>query len=141
MDILALIITVSFVLLGLLHFYWAAGGKAGVHKVIPTIDGKPSIEPGKIIIALVGAALVGIGAVSYLLGFVKLDEFPYGKYIVYAGWLLSVVFVARAVGDFKLVGFFKKHKTSGFAEYDTKYYSPFFLLVSASFVVLSYSQA
>lgn len=141
MDILALTITVSFVLLGFLHFYWAVGGKAGVHKVIPTIDGKPSIEPEKIITALVGAALVGIGAVSYLLGFVKLDEVPYGKYIVYVGWLLSVVFVARSVGDFNLVGFFKKYKTSEFAVYDTKYYSPFCLSVSAGFVVLSYSQA
>ena len=141
MDILSLIITVSFVLLGVLHFYWAAGGKAGIHKVIPTIDGKPSIEPGKIITALVGVALVGIGAVSYLLGFVDLGEVPYGKYIVYVGWLLSVVFVARSVGDFNLVGFFKKHKTSEFAVYDTKYYSPFCALVSAGFVALSYSQA
>ncbi len=141
MDILALTITVLFVLLGFFHFYWAVGGKTGVNKVIPTIDGKPSIEPGKIITALVGAAMVGVGAVSYLLGFVKLDEVPYGKYIVYVGWLLSVVFVVRAVGDFNLVGFFKKHKTSEFAEYDTKYYSPICLSVSAGFVVLSYSQA
>lgn len=141
MDILALTITVSFVSLGFLHFYWAIGGKAGIHKVIPTIEGKPSMKPGKIITALVGVALAGIGAISYLLGFVELDEAPYGKYIIYAGWLLSVVFVARSVGDFNLVGFFKTHKTSGFAVYDTRYYSPFCLFASAGFMMLSYSQA
>ena len=141
MIIVAAIISVVFILLGVLHIYWAVGGKVGISKVIPVVEGKPAIEPGKIITLLVAFGLLGIAGIAYVLGFMSIEFYSYGNYLVYIGWLLALVFLVRAIGDFKLVGFFKRYKNSEFATYDTKYYSPFCLLVSAAFTFLTASQA
>jgi len=130
-----------FTFLGLVHFYWSLGGSLGIDKAIPEIDGKPTMNPGAIITALVGLALLTFGAISYLLGFYDLESTSYGKYVIYLGWLLSCIFALRAIGDFKVVGFFKIVKTTGFAKYDTKYYSPLCLFLAIIFFILSYSQA
>lgn len=141
MSIISTIIAIIFILLGILHLYWAAGGKAGIAKVIPVVEGKPAFDPGKIMTLLVAFGLMGVGAVSYSLGHMNLESYPYGAFVSYAGWLLALVFLVRAVGDFRIVGFFKKHKDSEFAVYDTKYYSPFCLSLSVAFALLSGSQA
>jgi len=65
MSAIALVVAVILVILGVAHFYWAAGGKAGTEKVIPKIDGKPAINPGVIITVMVGVGLVGVGFVIY----------------------------------------------------------------------------
>lgn len=140
MSIISVIILVVFILLGMLHVYWAMGGKAGVSKVIPEVEGKPAITPGKVVTLLVAFALIGIGVVAYILGNMNLASYSYGHYIIYIGWFLAAVFLIRAIGDFKLVGFFKRHKCSEFALYDTRYYSPFCLLISIAFSFLTTSQ-
>lgn len=141
MNIMAFIVTVLFVCLSMLHFYWALGGKVGVDMAIPEVDGKPTMEPGAIITAIVAVALLGIAVIAYLLGLNDLKSISYGNYAIYVGWLLAGVFALRAVGDFSVVGFFKKVKSSKFSEYDTRYYSPLCLSLSVVFVVLSYEQA
>jgi len=44
---------------------------------------------------------------------------------------MAVVFAARAVGDFKYVGFFKSIKGTTFALWDTRVYSPLNVVVAA----------
>jgi len=139
METMAAIIALVFILLGALHLYWVIGGTVGLNKVIPVLEGKSAIEPGKAVTLLVAFGLIAIAGISFSLGYVNLESYSYSNYLIYAGWFLTVVFLARAVGDFKLVGFFKKIKGSEFATYDTKYYSPFCLLVSMAFAVLSSS--
>jgi len=141
MSEVALIVTVIFFLLSLIHFYWASGGKIGIEKVIPEIDGNPAMTPGAIITIIVAIGLLGIALISYLLGHYELKQYEYGEYIVYSGWALSLILIIRAIGDFKLVGFFKKVNSSEFSTYDTKYYSPFCLVTGVIFSTLSYSQA
>ena len=136
MTIVASIVSVMFVLLAILHVYWAAGGRAGIEKVIPQVEGKPAITPGKIITLGVAMGLMGVASVAYALGNVDLTSYLMGDYVIYAGWFLALIFFIRAVGDFNLVGFFKKYKGSDFATYDSRYYSPFCLLVSIVFVFL-----
>ena len=48
----------------------------------------------------------------------------------YGLWFLSIVFIIRAIGEFKYIGFFKKIKTTKFGQLDTKYYSPLCLVIS-----------
>ena len=141
MNFVAFIVIVLFVSLSILHFYWAFGGKLGVDKAIPEIDGKPTMEPGAIITIAVAVALLGFGGVAYLLGFTDLKSASYGNYVIYSGWFLAGVFALRAIGDFNVVGFFKKVKSSEFSKYDTKYYSPLCLTLSVLFIALTYEQA
>ncbi len=140
MSFLALAVTALFVGLGALHFYWAFGGRAGLDKAIPRIDGEPAIEPGRALTLLVGVALLAIAGVASFLGAAGLRSNPYGTYIVHAGWFLAGVFALRAVGDFRLVGFFKRVRSSEFARYDSRYYSPLCVALSLAFAALSFGQ-
>ncbi|WP_369124978.1 DUF3995 domain-containing protein [Enterobacter asburiae] len=47
-------------------------------------------------------------------------------------WVVVVLFLLRAVGDFKIVGFFKKIRRTEFSKYDSLYYSPLCLYLSLS---------
>ncbi|WP_373072949.1 DUF3995 domain-containing protein [Sulfurimonas sp.] len=55
------------------------------------------------------------------------------------GWIISAVFTLRSVGDFNMVGFFKKIKDTEFAIYDTKYFSPLCLILGVIFATLTYN--
>jgi Protein of unknown function (DUF3995) len=137
MVVIATIVSVIFILLGILHIYWASGGTKGISKAIPIVDGKPAITPGKLIIILVAIGLMGIAGISGALGYMNLEVYLYGDYIIYSGWLLALILLIRAVGGFRLVEFFKKYKNSEFSVYDSKYYSPFCLSMSIAFLFLT----
>jgi hypothetical protein len=47
----------------------------------------------------------------------------------YGIWAIIVIFLVRAIGDFRYVGFFKKYRNTKFGKNDTKYYSPLCLLI------------
>ncbi len=100
----------------LLHLYWGGGGQWAKDKVNPMIDGKP---------------LLRISTVSYFgaaVPFFLLCAVPVvSMKPVLRMWLLSgmaILFTARAIGDFKYVGFFKSIKGTPFAFWDTRVYSP-----------------
>ena len=44
-------------------------------------------------------------------------------------WIIAGIFILRAIGDFRYVGFFKSVKQSAFARADSRYYSPLCLLI------------
>ena len=140
MSYIANVVVLLFVLLGLLHVYWAAGGRYGIKKAVPQLDGKPVMEPGALITLLVALALWGLAYLVYVLNHHELNNMRYGQYIIYVGWLASAVFIMRAIGDFKFVGFFKKVKSSEFAMYDTKYYSPLCLGLGCAIAALAFHQ-
>ncbi|TGN02483.1 DUF3995 domain-containing protein [Leptospira yasudae] len=118
------------------HFYWMFGGALGKNRVVPEIQGKPAFQPGRLSTAAVGillflAALLPIGLrMQFPLGILQ-DVCRYGTVF------LSFVFLLRAIGDFRLVGFFKKIKGTAFAQSDTAYYSPLCLFLSLLLYVSS----
>ena len=127
-----MILTYIMMLLALIHFYWAFGGKFGLDKALPTdAEGNRLLNPSKFITFVVGFILLGFSYVSYKL--YTGDESPI---IVYAGYGLSILFFLRSVGDFNLVGLFKKVKSTEFSKYDTWVYIPLCLFISINFLFL-----
>jgi len=108
------------------HFYWAAGGKAGKGAAIPAANGRPVIKPSAFATMVVGVGLCAMAAVLALrTGWLDLPVLPgNGSLVEIAAWLIAVVFALRAIGDFRYVGFFKKIRDSRFARLDTLAYSP-----------------
>lgn len=51
-------------------------------------------------------------------------------FLLLFGWSLALVLLARAIGDFRLLGLFKRPGPSAFARLDTLYYSPFCALLA-----------
>jgi len=122
--VLASIIATVFGFLGLLHFYWTVRGVSGSGAAIPEIDGTPAFKPTKAATATVGLVLLGTAAIVLLQ--VKL-------LLTFA----AAVLLLRAIGDFRLVGFFKRVRESRFARLDTLLYSPLCLALSAALALLA----
>ena len=121
---LAMATAAVLVFLAGMHFYWAAFGTGKRSAAIPEVDGVPVFKPSKAATAAVGVVLLGTAAVVLL--DVKL---------LLAG--AAAVLILRAVGDFRLVGFFKRVRGSKFAHMDTLLYSPLCLALGAALAVLA----
>lgn len=144
-QIIPSLLIFTFVVLGAWHFYWALGGEVMKSAAIPARevarDGgsvRPAFEPGSSLTALVGCLILAMaGLVAASSGFVAL---PIQRH--YLGWLclgLAALFLLRAIGDFKYVGFFKRVKNSDFARYDTLAYSPLCCALALGLVVVGRS--
>jgi hypothetical protein len=118
----------TFIFIGIsgIHFYWALGGKLGIKAVIPEIEGKSAFSPPLLATIVVALSML-IGAwLSW-----KPTPTHYTAILVYGNLVIGIIFLLRAIGDFRYVGFTKKVKGSLFAQYDTKYYSPLCLVVAS----------
>jgi len=117
-----------FAFLGALHVFWAFGGTWGSAAAIAEIDGRPRFTPSRgatlaVAAALVSAALVVLVRADLILAFVPRWASQW------AAGVLGAVFVLRALGDFRLMGFFKSVRGTRFAVRDTWLYSPLCLLL------------
>ena len=127
--------TFIFIFISGFHFYWAFGGKFGSQAVIPQLkDGKAVFQPpisATLIVAL--AMLVGAW-LSW-----KPHPNSCASTLIYGNLAIGIIMLIRAIGDFKYVGFFKKIKTTTFAQNDTRFYSPLCLLISINALYLYYT--
>ena len=100
----------------LLHLYWGFGGRWAKDKTNPIVDGKPLLK-------ITAVSCFGAAVAFFLLAAVPVVSMK----PVLRTWLLigmAILFAARAIGDFKYVGFFKSIKGKPFAFWDTRVYSP-----------------
>ncbi|WP_373512520.1 DUF3995 domain-containing protein [Persicitalea sp.] len=134
MIALSIFLSVIFFTLGLLHLYWATGGQWGIASTLPTnASGYRILNPRKADSAVVGLGLISFGL--FYLFKMGLIPNPLPDWLFrYGGWLIPAIFILRAVGDFKYVGFFKKIKQTSFGKIDTQFYSP--LCLGVGFIAL-----
>jgi hypothetical protein len=137
MKAIALFTILIFCFLSILHVYWAFGGKLIKGKVIPQIEGKEAFNPGFFVTMMVAVFLMLCAIVAIFLGFKEQLHSPYETYFTYAGWILAGIFILRAIGDFKLVGFFKKVKNTEFANYDYWLFSPLCMTIGIALLALT----
>lgn len=115
--------------LAAIHFYWAAGGRLAAQDAVPAVGDRPLFEPGPFATTAVGFALGVAALVAALRGGLVYFELP--AWFSHLGiWVLALVFAARAIGEFRYVGFFKRVRGSVFARRDSLFYSPLCLLIS-----------
>lgn len=128
-TILSLILLVTFTSLGFIHFYWLFGGKWGLEKALPTREvGEKAIEPPKIATVIVGIVLIVFGLIYLMKS--GLINFQVPNWIItYGGWIISSIFILRAIGDFNYVGLFKKIRDTEFAKADSKWFIPLCLTI------------
>jgi hypothetical protein len=122
-------------ILGAVHLYWALGGKRVFQHSLPRKStGELLFLPRKIDCLIVGLGLIGFGFL--LLNQVGLINLPGSNAVINGGSLfVGVIFLARALGDFKYLGFFKSIRNSPFAKYDSLYYSPLCLYIGFTFIL------
>lgn len=123
-------------MMSFVHVYWALNGHLGKSGILPTLhDGKPVIDPG-IVGTFAVAAFLGICAFITIGSLDIYDAFIPNTVIKYATLVIAILFLLRAMGDFKYVGFFKKIKGTHFAKNDRLYFSPLCLFLGLSSVAI-----
>lgn len=143
--LLGILLAVIFAVISLFHLYWAAGGAFGSSVAVPTVAVpsrgnvrafKPSTG-GTILVAL--AFLL---AVAVILGRLRLlgNVVPHWLFR-WGTWAIALIFFLRAVGEFRLVGFFKKVSDTPFAHWDTWLFSPLCLVIAIIAFMLAYTEA
>lgn len=137
MEIIAIILAVSFAGLAVLHLYWAGGGRFGFSAAIPVVEGAPVFTPGTAATVAVACVLTGFSLIALDLGFGLSFAVALTPYTVPLGFAVGGVLVLRAVGDFRYVGFFKRVKGSKFAAYDSWLFSPFCFIAGSGFLALA----
>ncbi|MEN0046449.1 MAG: DUF3995 domain-containing protein [Bacteroidota bacterium] len=128
-TVLSFLLSLIFLLLGSLHFYWVFGGRWGLNNALPqTKKGEKVMLPGLLPTIIVGSGLCSF-ALFYLVNLgwftINLPEWT----IKIASWGIPIIFLLRAIGDFKYAGLFKKIKQTDFAKWDNRLYTPLCLFI------------
>ena len=119
-----MILSAILSVLALIHIYWAAGGRWAVNQVTPKLaDGQPMFVPGPVATLAVAALLLFAAAISASVVF---GEFR--QWLMYA---MALAFALRAIGEFRYCGFFKRIRSTEFAYWDTRVYSPLCVVMAA----------
>ena len=129
MIFLSLFLIIIFFVLGIIHLNWVFGGDFGFDKSLPTKEnGERVLNPKKMESAVVGIVLIVFGVFygvkSELIVF-QIDD----QLLVYGAYIIPAIFILRAIGEFKYVGFFKRIKNTEFGKLDTRFFSPLCLTI------------
>ena len=105
-------------------------GMLQLNVTVPEVNGRPAFQPGRLMTAAVAVALAMAALTVLLCARVVVTELPVWL-TTWATVALGTLFLLRAVGEFRLVGFFKSVRGSRFARWDTWLFSPLCLGLGA----------
>jgi hypothetical protein len=128
-TVLASIVSLAFVALALWHFRMALGPAKGSSAAVPSESGKPLFVPSVRATLAVGLVLLAFAFLVAATGGLIEVGLPV-RVLSWSCDALALGLLARAVGEFKYVGFFKRVRGSRFARLDTLLYSPLCLLLA-----------
>jgi flagellar biosynthesis protein FliQ len=128
-DLLAMAISIAFIVIALWHFYMAFFPPRGDNAAVPSVNGKPLFVPSLVATLGVGAVVTAFAALTAATADLLPMSLPKAM-LVWLSYGLAVGLFLRAIGEFKYVGFFKRVRSSRFAKFDTFIYSPLCLLLA-----------
>lgn len=116
--------------------FWALGGRLGFVSAVPEVNGKRVFTPTRaatfaVALALFLASALVLGRAGVFSALVPAALFKWPVLV------LGFIFLVRAVGEFKLVGLFKRVRGTSFARWDTWLFSPLCLGISFAALWLS----
>lgn len=128
MIVLSSLLSLVFLILAIIHLNWAIGNTWGLDNALPSDEhGTRLFTPGRFMTLSVALGLLGF----CFFYFINPEPGNPNNWIFdYGRWIIPAVFLLRALGDFKYVGFFKKIRHTNFAKMDTKYYTPLCLAIA-----------
>jgi len=131
--------TIIFSVLSAIHIYWAAGGKKWVDAAIPEKFKSKFFDVMNLNRVKIATIIVAIG----LLVFALITHSNYFNNFLASNWtktltrIIGAIFLLRAIGDFNVVGLFKKKSESDFAKSDNKIYIPLCLYLGISSILIT----
>jgi hypothetical protein len=128
-TVLAILVVVVFSALSLVHFYWALGGAIGKLAAVPEVAGRRAFVPSAIGTLAVALGLAVCALLVAATAVIVRSPIP-GIWLRWLSYTLALGLLARAIGDFRLVGFFKRVRGTRFARLDSVAYAPLCLLLA-----------
>jgi hypothetical protein len=132
--LLAACVGLVFVALALWHFRMASRPFTG--NAVPSVDGKPLFAPSARATVAVGVVLLLFAVLVAATGGLLPLAIP-DRLLSWASLALSLGLLARAIGEFRYVGFFKRVRDSRFARMDTLVYSPLCLALAIGVAIVA----
>lgn len=137
-SVAALVATASLAAITLLHGAWVLGSPLWLDRVIPrTSDaagGRPLFVPAR---GLTGAVTLAFALLTLLpgltLGWLPLPPPRMAPTLCLGA---AFIFVVRAIGDFRYCGLFRRIRSTTFARWDARLYTPLCLLLAACYGLL-----
>ena len=137
---LALVLISIFISIAAIHFYWAFGGSKWTNLVIPTRSDSPKIPLFKPRIIETLIVAIGFLVFAWIIG-AKVQLVPLlwlsQTYVTYGIFGIALIFLVRAIGEFRYVGFFKSITNTSFGQMDTRYYSPLCLFIAVITLIIN----
>ena len=136
-TVLASSVSLVFVALALWHVRMAFSASSGESGAVPSVSGEPLFIPSaRATLAVALVLLVFACLVAAMAGLVSVG-IPQ-RILSWLCYALALGLFARAVGEFKYVGFFKRVRGSKFALLDTLVYSPLCLLLAVGVALVAW---
>ena len=133
---LSIALSIIFIFLSLIHFYWLTGGQWGLKYVIPSKRNRVDFPPPPKFATFIVAVVLALFGLIYLLK-LKTINIPFPSSLsYYAYWIIPSIFILRAIGEFKYVGLFKTIKNTEFAKADNKWFIPLCLIIGIIGMIL-----
>ena len=136
---IATLVSLVFVVLALWHFVMALATTSGESLAVPSVNGKSLFVPSRKATFAVGIVLLLFaGLVASTAGIVSV-----GLPSVALPWLsyaLALGLLARAIGEFKYVGFFKRVRGTRFSKLDSLVYSPLCLVLALGVAFVAFQR-
>ena len=136
--IVALCVVVIIGAVAVLHLYWAFGGTTAKALSVPEVEGRRAFSPSKSGTFAVAVALLFAATIVAIAGHLIPSYLPVAPVRVLA-FGLAITFAGRAIGDFRLVGLFKRVRGTGFARLDTWVYAPLCLGLGVAIFFVAYN--
>ena len=143
---IAILVVAAFAAIALIHVYWAFGGSLGGEAAVPRaplragadpqLPRPPAFVPTRTATLAVAAALAVVALLVALQAGWFGPALQHGAVRVAIG-VVAAMMVLRAIGDFRLVGFFKQATDSSFARLDSWFYSPLCVLLGAGLATIA----
>jgi hypothetical protein len=133
------IVSLAFVALALWHFRMALSPAKGMTGAVPSESGKPLFVPSVRATLAVGIVLLAFACLVAATGGLVEVGLPV-RVLSWCSYALALGLFARAVGEFKYVGFFKRVRGTEFARLDTLLYSPLCLVLAAGVAIVAWQR-
>jgi Protein of unknown function (DUF3995) len=132
----AYVLAAAYFGLAVLHGYWAMGGRSGLSAAVPQERGRAVLTPGRV--ATFAVALCLLACSALLLAWLQAIPSAMSRVSIRIGiGVLAAIMAARAIGDFRYVGLFRKRGEGRFATMDTLLYTPMCIVFSTVLCLLA----
>ncbi|MDR2672434.1 MAG: DUF3995 domain-containing protein [Coriobacteriales bacterium] len=133
---IALVLSAVFIALAVVHIAWGLGYKWGGINLLPQdLHGMPLFNPGAA--ACFATGLICMFPVAIFLARVGILVPDIPAWVPSVGvWGVAAVLLLRAIGDFRYAGLTKRIRMTEFARRDTRFYTPFCIIVALLCVII-----